>query len=179
MLKLIYKNFIPESKILDLGFGQGSEVLFLAQNNFIVEAIDKSDAMVQQLNNKVVNLNLANVKLDQIDIRDYEIAANKFEVIICKDVLNFISRTEALKIIDDIKSKIKNGGYILIEVFTIEDPSFKKESKFLFYFELQELLKLFSDFKIYYYFENMILDPGHLGFVTAHQHGVARLIARK
>jgi len=179
MLDLIYKKFVPNSKILDLGCGSGEDILFLAQQGFTVLGIDKSEEAIKEITEKIKELNLANIKLEKSDIRDYIIEPEKFDVIICKNVLNFIDKDQALKIINDIKNKIKKGGYILIQVFTIEDPSFNKRNRFISYFEIKELFNLFTEFEICFYFEDIISDPGHPGFEIPHKHGVSRIIVKK
>lgn len=85
----------------------------------------------------------------------------------------------ALELLEIIKNKVIVGSYIIIELFTENDPSFISDQKFTSYFKKQELLNIFSDCKIIYYFENIILDPGHPGYVVLHKHGVARVIAQK
>jgi tellurite methyltransferase len=179
ILSLIWKNFLPGSKIIDLGCGQGSDSLFLAKNNFSVTAIDSSGVAIGQIKAKKDELKFDNLEPICSDINDFTIERDKYQVIICRNVLNFLDKNQAIKIIQNIKENIKSGGHIIIETFTENDPSFISDSKFASYFEEQELLKIFTGFKIIYYLENTILDPGHLGFATPHKHGVARIIAQR
>ncbi len=179
ILNLIWKNFLPGSKILDLGCGQGSDSLFLAKNNFFVTAIDSSDVAINQIKVKKDEFKLDNLELICGDIQDFNIEKNKYQVIICRNVLNFLSKDRTKEIINNLQDKIQSGGYIIVEVFTKNDPSFLSSNKFISYFEEQELLNIFSKYKIIYYLENTILDQGHPGFLSPHKHGVARIIAQK
>ena len=179
ILGLIWKNFTKDGNVLDLGCGQGSDLLFLAQNNFKVVGVDNSEVAIKQIVDKATELNLDNVKAEKADVREYIIEKDFFDVISCQNVLNFVSKEEAMKVIESIKGTIKTGGYILIQVFTTEDPSISTENKFSSYFEPQELLHMFDGFRLYYYLENTILDQGHPGSESPHKHGVARIIVKK
>ncbi len=178
-ISLIWKNFIPKGTILDLGCGRGHDSLFLAQNNFIVTAVDSSGPAINQLRDRKEELSLDNLELICGDIRDFEIVHDKYDAIICRNVLNFLDKKVALELTNDIKANSKIGSYIIIDVFTKNDPSFLSGNKFDCYFEEQELLKIFSDFKVIYYLENIILDNGHPGFEAPHKHGVSKIIVQK
>jgi len=170
---------LPNSKIIDLGCGQGIDSLFLSKNGFSVTAIDSSEVAISQIKIKKDKFKLDNLELIGGDINDFNIEKNKYQVIICRNVLNFIEKDKALKIISGLQDNIQKGSYIIIEVFTKNDPSFLSDNKFACYFDDQELLNIFSGYKILCYLENTILDSGHPGFPEPHKHGVARVIARK
>ena len=179
ILSLIWKNFLPNSKIIDLGCGQGIDSLFLSKNGFSVTAIDSSDVAINQIKIKKDEFKLDNLELIGGDINDFNIEKNKYQVIICRNVLNFLDKDKALKILNSLQDNVQKGSYMIIEVFTKNDPSFLSDNKFISYFEEQELLNIFSGYKIFYYLENIILDLGHPGFSNQHKHGVARIIAQK
>jgi len=179
ILNLIWKNFLPNSKILDLGCGRGGDSLFLAKNDFSVTAVDSSDVAINQIKIKKDNFKLDNLELICGDIRNFDIfLKDKYQVIICRNVLNFLDKDRVLKIIKSLQDNAQKGAYVIIEVFTEDDPSFSSDNKFASYFEEQELLKIFSDYKIFYYLENIVLDPGHPGFLSPHKHGVAKIIVQ-
>lgn len=178
-INLIWKNFLLGGFILDLGCGQGRDSLFLAKNNFSVTAIDSSGVAINQIEIKKDEFCLDNLELICGDISNFEIEKDKYDVIICRNVLNFLDKKISLELINSIKNHSKIGAYIIIDVFTKNDPSFLSNNKFNCYFEEQELLKIFSDFKVVYYLENIILDNGHPGFETPHKHGVSKIIVQK
>ena len=178
-INLIWKNFLLGGFILDLGCGQGRDSLFLAKNNFWVTAIDSSEVAINQIKVKKNKFCLDNLELVWDDISNFKIVHDKYDTIICRNVLNFLNKDKALEIINSIKTNSKIGSYIIVDVFTKNDPSFLSNNKFTCYFEEQELLKIFSDFKVVYYLENIILDNGHPGFEMPHKHGVSKIIVQK
>jgi len=178
-INLIWKNFLLGGFILDLGCGQGRDSLFLAKNNFWVTAIDSSEVAINQIKVKKNEFCLDNLELVWDDISNFKIVHDKYDTIICRNVLNFLNKDKALEIINSIKTNSKIGSYIIVDVFTKNDPSFLSNNKFTCYFEEQELLKIFSDFKVVYYLENIILDNGHPGFEMPHKHGVSKIIVQK
>lgn len=62
-VSLIWKNFLPNSKILDLGCGQGTDSLFLSKNGFSVTAIDSSEVAINQIKIKKDKFKLDNLEL--------------------------------------------------------------------------------------------------------------------
>jgi tellurite methyltransferase len=178
-LDFVWRDFISGCFVLDLGCGQGEDSLFLANNGFMVTAVDISEEVIDKMNKIKSELKLNNLELIRADIKDFEIEKNKYQVIICCNVLNFLNKDSAMDIVNRIKDNLAEGGYAIIEVFTEKDPSFITEHRFAGYFKEQELLQIFSGFKIIHYLENIILDLGHPGFESPHKHGVARIIIQK
>jgi len=90
------------------------------------------------------------------------------------------SGKQALELIDKMKTAIKNKGYVIISGFTIDDPLYKKRNNHTHcFFEPQELKKIFSDFNIIEYKEEIIKDKGHPGNPEPHTHGIVKMIAQK
>jgi tellurite methyltransferase len=178
-ISLIWDNFISSGSILDLGCGRGRDSIFLAKNDFLVTAIDSSEVVINQIKAKKNEFSLENLELICGDISDFKIENGKYDAIICRNVLNFLDKGKALEILNNIKGNAKIGSYIIVDIFTKDDPSFTGDNKFTCYFEKQELLNIFADFKVIYYLENIILDNGHPGFETPHKHGVSKIIVQK
>lgn len=107
MLSLVWKNFLSNSKILDLGCGQGIDSLFLSKNGFSVTAVDSSDVAINQIKIKKDEFKLDNLELICGDINDFNIEKNKYQVIICRNVLNFLDKDKSLKILKTCKTIFK------------------------------------------------------------------------
>src|SRR5574344_217225 len=114
-ISLVWKNFLSGGSVLDLGCGQGYDSLFLAKNNFLVTAIDSSEVAINQIKIKKDELCFDNLELICGDISDFEIVRNKYDVIICRNVLNFLDKKIALELINNIKNNSKIGTYIVID----------------------------------------------------------------
>lgn len=180
LLGLICKDFRPKSYFLDLGCGQGQDALFMAKNGFKVVAIDSSPEAIKNLKENILKKNIKNIKTVCCDVLNYKIEKDKYEIINCRNLLQFLPKTRAIKLIKDIQQKIKKNGFIIISSFTTNDPSARLSKKrIITHFESQEMLKLFEGFKIHHYFEGVVLDKGHKGKPKPHQHGVVRIIAQK
>ncbi|MBU4481990.1 methyltransferase domain-containing protein [Candidatus Parcubacteria bacterium] len=91
-LQLIYKKIKPSSHFLDLGFGQGRDALFMAKNKFNVTAVEKSEVLVKQIQEKIKKDNLNNIKVIQSNVLDFEIEKNKYNAINCNNVLQFLPK---------------------------------------------------------------------------------------
>ncbi|HOV88813.1 MAG TPA: methyltransferase domain-containing protein [Candidatus Paceibacterota bacterium] len=182
LIQKIYHQFKANFYFLDLGCGKGRDSLFMLQNGYKVDAIDRSQENISKIEEliKINKLPLSNINLYCGDIRNFSISKNKYDIINAFNSLQFLPKRDALKIINDIKNNIKNEGYVIISSFTTSDPLYKKMSNNeRCFFEPQELKNLFSDFNIIEYREQLIEDKGHPGSPLPHIHGMVRLIAQK
>lgn len=180
LLNIIWKELIPKSRFLDLGCGQGSDSLFMAKNDFKVTAVDISKEAINALREDAKNYGVENlIETTASDVRDFQIQGNTYDAIQMSNVLQFLTKEDAMRMIENVRGAIKDKGYILISAFTDKDPSFDRFKTERKYFESQELSKLFLDFSILYYYEGVVLDQPHKGMSKPHKHGVARLIAKK
>lgn len=182
LIQKIYHQFKANSYFLDLGCGKGRDSLFMLQNGYKVDAIDRSQENISKIEEliKINKLPSNNINLYCGDIRNFSISKNKYDIINAFNSLQFLPKRDALKIINDIKNNIKNEGYVIISSFTTSDPLYKKMSNNeRCFFEPQELKNLFSDFNIIEYREQLIEDKGHPGSPLPHIHGMVRLIAQK
>jgi tellurite methyltransferase len=182
LLQKIYNQLDAGAIFLDLGCGQGRDALFMLQKGFKVDAVDNSQEGINKIKEfiQVNNLTIDNINLFYSDIRNFNIAKNKYDIINAFNSLQFSPKKTALKIIEDIKCNIKDSGYVIISGFTVDDPLYKKmNNNKRCFFESQELRKIFSNFNIIEYKEEIIKDKGHPGGLEPHQHGVVKLIAQK
>jgi len=110
---------------------------------------------------------------------NFKIEKNKYDVILLNNSIQFVERNNALKFIKKLQQNIKYNGFIIISAFTEDDPTTKNVNLKNIRFKKQELLSLFKNFRIYYYFENIINDKPHIGANFNHKHGIVKIIAQK
>lgn len=180
LLQMIIDDIPANSHVLDLGSAQGRDALYLASLGHIVTAVEKSEVGHQQLRQVISNHNTTNITALNEDIVDFEINDNMFLLISLQNSLQFLQKEISLKLIEKIKNKLSQKGFVSISSFTVDDPSYlNPNTKIKSHFNKQELLNIFSDFQIIYYFEKKVLDKGHAGQPEPHYHGMVKLIAQK
>ena len=169
------KKFSKTGKFLDLGCGLGQDVIFMCEKDWEVVGVDKNKEFIDNIKNKLL-ANSDQVKLVVSDIRNYDIKKENFDIINCRNALQFLSKDEAIELINCIKLGVRPGGYILITGFTDQDPLYKKGRGF---FGQDEIKKYFKDMEIEIYKEEEIQDKAHPGYSKPHKHFVYRLVVRK
>jgi SAM-dependent methyltransferase len=182
LLQEICSQLPTGSEFLDLGCGQGRDALFMLQQGFKITAVDNSPEGIKTIREFIQtnNLPLSSINLFCQDIEIFYIEKDKYSIINAFNSLQFLPKKKALRLIDNIKYKIKNQGYIVISGFTIDDSLYNKTiNDSRCFFETQELKKLFSDFNIILYEEKIIKDKGHAGRPESHTHGVVEIIVKK
>lgn len=118
VLKQIEANFGQNKsiKILDAGCGTGGLLAFLKTNGYEnLNGFDISTDAVDFCNKK-------GLKVNQLDIRAIENFGpnEKFEVIICNDMLYFLSDEEIVKTLQIFSQKLNNQGLILLNIHAFE-----------------------------------------------------------
>lgn len=169
-----YLNLLPGKEVLDLGIGQGINSIPLSNLDFNVTGVDYSTKCLEICKNTCPKLNLI-----RSDIRNFNIEKDKYDLILSRCVLHFLHKVDSYKIIQNIKSNIKDKGLVYINVFSIEDPKFIRSSissdlekldnnilhnkiydTYVSFFAKDEILNLFSDFKTIFISEEYSLDQG-------------------
>lgn len=185
---------IPVGKALDLGVGEGRNALYLAHKGFQVTGVDVSPKAVEKFLNLAEERGLT-VEGLVVDIRDFEFKPNLYNLVVASATLHFFRKSEVYEIISKVIKSITIGGYVYIDDFTVDDPSYQtakkklkqidkgtfyssKLSSYLYFFSHKELKEIFSDFEVKAYKEEIITDPGH-GKAGPHKHGVVQLLAKK
>ena len=175
---------------VDLGIGQGQNSIPLANLGFNVTGVDYSNNCINICKSNCPGLNLIHS-----DIRNFEIEKNTFDLILSRCVLHFLHKEDAYEIMHSMKRNLKNNGLIYINVFSIEDPMFKKHlssdnfelldnnvfhnkvnDTYISFYTKDEILDIFSGLKTVYVSQEYSLDLVH---GEPHYHGVIKYIGMK
>lgn len=191
-LKEVLK-YTPKGVALDIGAGEGRNSIFLAENGFKVEAIDKIPEGLEKCRKFAKKYNLP-IKIKVIDVKRFKFKKNKYSLILSIAALDFLKFPEIKKIILKIKHSLKKRGVFYLAVFSIKDPLFKKckkrklkmIEKNTFYlpklktprhfFERKELLNLLGSFKVIKIKEQKLKDMHH---GKVHLHCIIKAIGKK
>lgn len=186
---------IPKGKALDLGMGEGRNAIFLARQGFDVRGIDVSGAAVQRCLERAKALNIP-IQAEAANILDITIEPESLTLVVSTMALQFMKQSESAQVLRKVQRGLKSGGMVYLTAFSTDEPSLisMKEShseiepntfyserlaSHIHYFSKDELLGLFSDFKLHYLAQALILDNGHPGVPEPHYHGVITFVGQK
>lgn len=102
---------------LDLGCGKGADALFLAENGFIVDAVDSSKENLASLESEK-NLN---VKIFAVPIENFSILKNNYDLIIASFSLQFLSKELAKNTLTSMMDGTKKGGIVFFNLIGPKD----------------------------------------------------------
>lgn len=116
-VSFIKKHICPNSRILDIGCGQGRHAVLLAKNNYDVVGIDFSEDNIK----KAIDCNNSSAKFIVADAREYA-EKNKFDVCIALyDVIgSFPKEKENIKLIRNAYRNLKSEGLFILSVMNME-----------------------------------------------------------
>ena len=138
---------LPRGKALDLAMGIGRNAIFLATYGYEVDGIDISEVAVEKVRSLAQKKSLL-IHARKADLTNYQISENTYDVI-----LNFYFLERPL--IPQIKKGLKQGGMILFETYTIEQPHYGRPHNPAYLLKPNELLHSFGDLHIIYYHERV------------------------
>ena len=151
--------------ILDLACGNGDNGIFLAQRGCQVTCCDISSESLGQAE-KLAEVNNARVKIWQVDLEKdgvNPLPRSAYGAIL---VFRYLHRP----LLECIKKALKNGGLLIYETFTVDQPKFGKPRNPDFLLNSGELLKTYGDWEVIHYFEGIRENP---------TRAVAEIICRK
>lgn len=161
--------------ILDVGCGEGRNTMFLLQNGFQVTGIDLSPVATAKALVKAQRRNLTNYIFLNIDVEEYpwSFPAGQFDALVCLDVFGQILKIDIL--VDNFYRAIKEGGYILLNLYSPKDDAFGigekvAERTFLYkktlwrFFNKEDIVVIFNKFEIVSIDSMSWLDPPHPGY---------------
>ena len=159
----IIEKYIDEASVgtaLDIACGTGRNTHFLAEKGFIVDAVDLSDYALSEIKN------LATINKIEEDLDTYNLAVNKYDLILN---INYLNR----RFYPQIKEALKSGGIVIFETFIVAHGDFKNPANPEFLLRKNELLHTFIGLDTIYYEERNEIN------LRGEKIRVASLVARK
>lgn len=155
-LSLNYDYIPPESKVLDMGMGEGRNAVFMARKGYKVTGIDISSVAVKKAK---MLADEYGVRINTIvaSMNKYKVQAGSFDAIIC---FYYVDR----KLHERMLSWLRPGGILIYESHTDLQKTVKGNERYDEEYLLRpsELLTMFKGMKILKYEE-----PIHSGEFTA------------
>lgn len=121
-------KFVEGTLALDIACGIGRNSIFLAQNDFEVEALDISTVALEKLNKN----NYKNIKTKQVDLENYCPKENSYDLIV---MTNYLDR----KLIPKLYKALKKNGILFIETYMFHEENEKPPSNPNFLLKKEEL----------------------------------------
>ncbi|MDB5259276.1 MAG: Tellurite resistance protein TehB [Candidatus Taylorbacteria bacterium] len=138
--KLIKENSFatPKGAALDLGCGKGFDTLFIADEGFDVQAVDHASSSLD-----AIKKNNSNIEVLESKIEHFSIKKNYYSLIIASFSLQFLSKEDAKKVIQDMVDGIVSGGVVIFNVIGDRDAWADRSNWHIW--DLEEIKKFVSE----------------------------------
>jgi tellurite methyltransferase len=141
------RELLTGGTALDIAMGSGRNAFYLAECGYRVTGVDRAESAAQLVSSSALSRGLA-VDTVAADMLEFDLGTERFDLIAN---FHFLER----ELIPRIKQSLKPHGLVFFETFTSyqiprDDPRYRK-----FLIDPNELLTMFSDFFIMYYFERV------------------------
>lgn len=166
-----------QSKILEVGCGEGQNVLYLAEQGYCnIDAFDIStngiDKLQQKCRMKGVKLNVFTA-----DLTTYQFE-QKYDMVMSFGTLHFVKKEDWKAFINKAKAHTNTGGIHIMQIFTDVVPASKDIEAFAIGLAKDEEIKeLYADWEILQ-FKSYTFEDEHPG-VPKHLHASNKIVARK
>ena len=135
-----FAHLAKGNKALDIAAGMGRNSKFLAEQGFEVDALELSDVGIESLRA------IKNVNTYQVDLDNYVLPKNNYDLIIC---INYLNR----KLFPEIKNALKSGGILIYETLCNKEDETATIKSPEYFLKTGELRNSFNELNIIYYKE--------------------------
>lgn len=175
---------------LDLGCGEGRYSNYLAEKGCRITAVDRSEAGLEKLKRTAADRGF-DIDAMVMDIGTFPFAKNAYDIVVAATILDHLPDVPRLRVAGGISSALKPGGVLYANAFTTDDPGYRLQCGetdlpadtvsdtaecMEHYFKRGELVTLFSDLEVLFYYEGVEPDNSH---GRPHHHGWACLLGKK
>ena len=150
---------LPRGKALDVAAGRGRNALYVAEQGFVVHAIDRDATALQTLRSFAAERELHTITTEVVDLETGPVPATVFPPHTYDVVIVFLYLFRP--VIPALVQTLKPGGMLVYETFTVENHvRYQHPRHREFCFEPGELRTLVSDLQILHYDEGERPRPG-------------------
>jgi len=189
-IEQIAKKLSENSKVLDLGCGNGAIGIFLSTREFAVTCVDQDMEALKGIKENHPDINVVSK-----NILDFSFPQEEYNLVLILNVLHFLKFKEAVKVIKKSMESLKHGGFLYLKVFSTRDPSYHKFAtfhskteekntfysnklkKFMHFFTEDELYEILKKHKILKMTDELVWD-NHPPY-GAHKHGILTVLVEK
>ena len=166
-----------DAAILEVGCGEGQNVLYLAKQRFHnIDAFDISASGITKLK-RLCEVNRVNINAFVCDLAKY-VFEKKYDLIMSFATLCFVEKSVWRQFISNAKDNTNIGGIHIMHIFTDEVPASPDIAPFAVGLAHNgELMELYGDWEILS-FRSYTFEDEHPG-VPKHLHSVNKIVARK
>ncbi|MDE7130404.1 MAG: methyltransferase domain-containing protein [Lachnospiraceae bacterium] len=165
-----------QSKVLEVGCGEGQNAIYLAGKGHHVDAFDLSEYGIAKLKHRC---ELSNVQVNAFtaDLTTYQFE-QCYDMITCFGTLHFVDKNEWKKFIKNAKEYTNMGGIHIIQIFTDVVPASEDIAPFAIGLAKDEEIKeLYTDWEILQ-FKSYVFEDEHPN-VPKHLHASNKIVAKR
>ena len=166
-----------QSNILEVGCGEGQNVLYLAKQGYSnIDAFDISESGISKLK-RLCEVNCLNVNAFVRDLTIYTFD-KKFDWIMSFATLCFVEKSDWKQFIARAKENTSVGGIHIMHIFTDTVPASPDIAPFAIGLAKDgEIKEMYNDWKILQ-FQSYVFEDEHPN-VPKHMHAVNKIVAQK
>lgn len=142
---------LPRGRALDVACGAGRNALFLAENSYVVDAIDISqvglDRAARHAESRGLSVNWHRVDLDEDDFE-----GDAYDLVL---LVRYVNKA----LIPELIGKLAPGGAFICEQHLVTDEDVIGPRNPAFRFQPGELRSYAGDLEILHHYEGIIEDP--------------------
>ncbi len=166
-----------QSKIIDVGCGEGQNAFYFAKQGYCnVDAFDISEHGIAKLKRRCER---ENVQLNAFtaDLTTYQFE-HQYDLIMSFGTMHFVQKTDWKAFINRAKANTNIGGINIMQIFTDTVPASKDIAPFAIGLAKDnEIKELYNDWEILQ-FKSYTFEDEHPG-VPKHLHASNKIVARK
>lgn len=169
--------FKKEFDILEVGCGEGQNVLYLAKQGYCnIDAFDISESGISKLK-KLCEISCVDINAFVQDLTTYNFK-KKYDLIMSFATLCFVEKKDWKRFINKAKDNTNVGGIHIMHIFTDVVPASIDIAPFAIGLAHEgEIKEMYSDWEILQ-FQSYVFEDEHPN-VPKHFHAVNKIVARK